>query len=42
MVAFFLLWSALLIVLFMLMAAPLPERLRAFGLVAAVMTVWLL
>lgn len=40
--AFFLLWSALLIVLFMLMAAPLPERLRAFGLVAAVMTVWLL
>ncbi|MCU7369492.1 putative phage abortive infection protein [Paucibacter sp. O1-1] len=38
----FLLWSALMIVLFMVMAAPLPDRLRAFGLVAAVMTVWVL
>lgn len=42
MLEMFLLWSALLVVLFMLVATPLPDRLRAFGLVAAVMTVWLL
>ena len=38
----FLIWVALLAVLFMLMAAPLPDRMRAFGLVGAAMTVWIL
>jgi hypothetical protein len=42
MFAMFLFWVALLAVLFMVMAAPLPDRLKAFGLVAAVSTVWLL
>jgi hypothetical protein len=42
MMEFFLLWTALLCVLCMLVAAPLPDRIRAFGLVAVAMTVWVL
>lgn len=42
MFAMFLWWVALLIVLGMIVGAPLPGRLRAFGLFAFVSTVWLL
>lgn len=38
----FLCWAALLVVLGMVIAAPLPGRVLAFGLVALVITVWLL
>jgi len=42
MFAMFLWWATLLIVLGMVVAAPLPERLRAFGLFAFAATAWLL
>jgi hypothetical protein len=38
----FLWWTALLVVLGMLVGAPLPGRLRAFGLFALAATAWLL